>query len=794
VISYISGLLILHIQYPTIRKNKKQGVMKTLIRYSVSIAIALLFTFTNTIAQNCVVPDNGTGTVTLPPEGCEYMSPDEAFEIIEGLPPGTTIVLIGPLRNFFCCPVGCPGCSLPNPPGICELPGGTLGGDGECFTSTFDFMVAGTGELEGFIRTLSIPVFAEVHTGPRNPGDPIQEFDTDMFRLHSEIFGDPDFSILRITAGTDFGLPSPGHTILTQLPDGNFAVDSFFDITYEIEFEGAPGSILEGSSGTTTGIIRIETGGMPALDDVIDPGSNSWTVPSAGFEFGSPELPPIPADFFEPGSDPFDGAVEFEGGTLEPPFPDYHTLINRITPANLPSPYPSTDMVDTEIIELSLVGTTPITITYNGGMDPQLWEVEVVLSVMPAPPGLMQITKNDPAGGTFSDIPLVVSPKFIFTRSLNPLDKRELDTGLEGINPIEFSALADYPWEQEGNDFKPLDSGPYPLSTTYGINYLNMIPYVVSQDEFDWGDAPDEPYPTLAGNNGAYHFIDNVTYLGNTVDAEIDGLQDPLALGDDNDGSDDEDGVNFVTWPLIPGEYAYVDVTIPASAAGAFLDGWIDFNGNGSWFDLGDQIFFSTPVVAGTSTLSFYVPGNASANFTSFARFRLSNTVGLPFDGFAQNGEVEDYAVDIGENPEIKWVQLPDRNVLGYHCHDALGSELHIADDWTCMGGTVTNFSWWGNYELPSGGPIMGFRITIYDNDGSGPYNKPGGMLWTTDAPLGVNPGEVIETPSGLVSNAGDIIYFYEFDLPEPFGQIPETVYWFDLMAIKSNQYTVSGI
>ncbi len=43
-------------------------------------------------AQNpCEVPDNGSGTVTLPPIGCEYISPFDVFRITEGLPPGTTI-------------------------------------------------------------------------------------------------------------------------------------------------------------------------------------------------------------------------------------------------------------------------------------------------------------------------------------------------------------------------------------------------------------------------------------------------------------------------------------------------------------------------------------------------------------------------------------------------------------------------------------------------------------------------------------------------------------------------------
>ena len=39
----------------------------------------------------CVVADNGAVTITLPPSSCEYLSPDEVYLIIDGLPPGTTI-------------------------------------------------------------------------------------------------------------------------------------------------------------------------------------------------------------------------------------------------------------------------------------------------------------------------------------------------------------------------------------------------------------------------------------------------------------------------------------------------------------------------------------------------------------------------------------------------------------------------------------------------------------------------------------------------------------------------------
>jgi hypothetical protein len=87
-----------------------------------------------------------------------------------------------------------------------------------------------------------------------------------MVALQGQLYGDPDFDVLRITAGSVFGLPSPGNTTLTQLPNGNFQVDSFFDITYRIEFQGAPGGQLDGLNGTTQGSITMSTGdGIPQL-------------------------------------------------------------------------------------------------------------------------------------------------------------------------------------------------------------------------------------------------------------------------------------------------------------------------------------------------------------------------------------------------------------------------------------------------------------------------------------------------------------------------------------------------
>ena len=145
------------------------------------------------------------------------------------------------------------------------MPGGLLGGDGHCFEAGLQLHVAGTGSLAGFTRTLWVPVSLEVHTGPRVPGANVQIFPAEIFRLYGELFGDPDFCAFQVIGGTDFGLPSPGQTTLTELPSGDFAVESFFDVTYQVQFEGCPGSILEGFMGTTTATVRWQQG-EPDLD------------------------------------------------------------------------------------------------------------------------------------------------------------------------------------------------------------------------------------------------------------------------------------------------------------------------------------------------------------------------------------------------------------------------------------------------------------------------------------------------------------------------------------------------
>lgn len=200
----------------------------------------------------CIAPDLG-GTTLVPPS-CPHDDPADNMRIIDGLPPGDTVEFIGPLDNIAV---------------IDSFPGGNLGGEVTIFDATYEWQLEGTGQLAGYTRSLTLVVSGEVHTGPRNPGDPVQTFPTEMFNLQGEIFGDPDFDYLALRIGSANGLPqSMGDTTLTQLPSGDFAVDSFFDITYQIEFQGAIGGPLEGLAGTTTGPVRPAT--PPSIPTQVD--------------------------------------------------------------------------------------------------------------------------------------------------------------------------------------------------------------------------------------------------------------------------------------------------------------------------------------------------------------------------------------------------------------------------------------------------------------------------------------------------------------------------------------------
>jgi uncharacterized repeat protein (TIGR01451 family) len=165
----------------------------------------------------------------------------------------------------------------------------------------------------------------------------------------------------------------------------------------------------------------------------------------------------------------------------------------------------------------------------------------------------------------------------------------------------------------------------------------------------DYSDAP-------ISYGDSYHTINTAYSLGTLNTAETSSPHNVAAdTGDD--------GVTLPT--LTQGELAVVNVAVKGT--GGYLQGWIDWNGDGDFNDIvsgrSEQIAKNfqdgkvTPLSRPTDgdldasvngTISFYalVPADATTHPT-YARFRWSTTPNLDTTTPASDGEVEDYTVTI---------------------------------------------------------------------------------------------------------------------------------------------------
>jgi len=158
----------------------------------------------------------------------------------------------------------------------------------------------------------------------------------------------------------------------------------------------------------------------------------------------------------------------------------------------------------------------------------------------------------------------------------------------------------------------------------------------------DYGDAPAS-YAVLAVDNGASHVVGSLR-LGVAVDAELDGQPTSNA---DGDGSDDDGVVELASVISVSDAATSSSFLVTASEAGR-VDAWIDFNENGVWSDVGEQIANNVVVSGGVNTFSYVVPAGIAAG-DKVVRFRLSSAGGLAPTGDAVDGEVEDMLLGISD-------------------------------------------------------------------------------------------------------------------------------------------------
>lgn len=356
---------------------------------------------------------------------------------------------------------------------------------------------------------------------------------------------------------------------------------------------------------------------------------------------------------------------------------------------------------------------------------------------------------------------------------------------------------------------------------------------------YDFGDLPDS-YATSSGQNGPAHALTNDLYLGDCADAEMDGQPEAMAGsmmdGDDNNfsgitvgtcsGNDDEDGIELLT-PLIPGSTACVLVTSHNNTGDkAFLSGWIDFNGDGS-FQAGEQLLFDqmmppvadaeVPVGDNTLPYCFEVPSSAVfASGNAFMRFRLSTSTGLSYDSLAPDGEVEDYKFALAKVGNYVWTDedyngLQDETATGIN-----GAEITLTwagpdDDINTLPDNVnyiTNSSTMGGIDggYMFSGLIAGtYRLAVTNNPlGTSPslINDPGASFDTdsedpsgvdftitdTEAlPIGENGIADMNGASGFPDNQEDLSFDFGFAPP-----CSMTLDNYEVSECDDNRYTLT--
>jgi len=265
-------------------------------------------------ADLCQLPDNGSGTIDLPPTcPAGYSFPVSVIKLADGLPPGASLGIALNLTAFS---------------GIVRTPGGVLGGESTEFDATGAVTITGMGRLNGISLGFELTTKVRMDFAPHTEFVE-QNISGRLVSLEGTMsLPNVYFNAFTIRAGEEFGLPSPGWVKASlqrsglcvggelngqpcaqepDCPDSNyngtcvggtrngsdcysnatcplgvclnpgtcecdglcpppqFTVTSSFDISYEVEYAGKPGSALDRLEGMVSGTIPLQAGAIPTL-------------------------------------------------------------------------------------------------------------------------------------------------------------------------------------------------------------------------------------------------------------------------------------------------------------------------------------------------------------------------------------------------------------------------------------------------------------------------------------------------------------------------------------------------
>ncbi|MCH7994983.1 MAG: hypothetical protein IIB57_11150, partial [Planctomycetes bacterium] len=237
----------------------------------------------------------------------------------------------------------------------------------------------------------------------------------------------------QVACNIDDGLVKTMGGLILEVPENAFG-------TYVIDLNPDPNkSFMTSGAGTPIADLTLTPACITTVcEKAAPPAIDCWTTACDGSTQYDFVQNVIPADFFGPGSDPFDGFVSLGGASG-----GADTQIQRLDGMCFDGSLPVTRTTDIEIVQLDLISCDPITVTFNGGQDPEDWIVVVQL-VAPQTLGTLTPIKTDDDGGTYTaDIP--VNAQFVFERVSDGQTEGPLSAG-----NITLSTTVPAPWRQSG--------------------------------------------------------------------------------------------------------------------------------------------------------------------------------------------------------------------------------------------------------------------------------------------------------------------------------------------------------
>jgi hypothetical protein len=548
---------------------------------------------------------------------------------------------------------------------------------------------------------------------------------------------------------------------------------------------------------------------------VVLPGVDLWTTPDSTSYDSNFTFNPIPADFFGPGSDPFDGAVALKGKPLVTSpggsLGATDAIVERLDTAYLPA-VGVFAQVDIKIVALSLVSSSPITVTYDGGQNPEDWDVEVCLSSTHAQDtGWMGMMRECCRGGWFTST-LPVLPKFTFVRVSDDAI-RVLDLGAEGYPSLSFTIGQpdDGYWASYVPAPFSLESSSGSESVDHDCDGSNFVPVAPSSNFWPGMRLipcdPDSSGPgagkSLTREQAALAAHGVLPPQRDTVDHEgacclpdnTCVLTTPEICA--NNGGDYQ-GDGFQCFPYDPCQVTGACCDL---ATGGCRDTTLaecnrlheEYQGDHTTCDPDpcprEGACCITEVIGEDTVTRCVILSESDCN-SQLGHYKGNGTECV---GDHNNNDIDDRCETFDfDRHKMHFPQWPDE--AGWDVYAVYSAIL--ADDWRCMKtGWVRDIHFWGSWKGGVTGNIAAFRLSIYEDIPAvlpDFYSRPGQLLWerTVDVFLATpkdsptwqgwfEPPDVIED-----DHQGYFQYDVILDSLDWFWQDSSVIYWLGISAI----------